>query len=61
MRVLRRKFWTVVATWKYRHKDPEVCCCGCNMGQGGDICRHGGCRSAKEYAITRFVAKRETL
>lgn len=38
--------------WKYRNEDPDVCCCGCMMGQGGSICHHGGCRSMKEYCIT---------
>jgi hypothetical protein len=40
------------ARWKFRHVDPNVCCCGCDLGTGGDICGHGGCRSAKAYAIT---------
>ena len=40
-------------SWKYRRVDPDLCCCGSQMGQGGSICHHGGCRSAKEYAITR--------
>lgn len=38
--------------WRYRKVDPELCCCGDVMGEGGSICGHGGCRSAKEYAIT---------
>jgi len=50
------KLWKVARRWsvrrKYRHEDPNVCCCGCLMGQGGSICHHGGCRSAKEYAIS---------
>lgn len=37
--------------WKYRKVDPDLCCCGSHIGQGGSICSHGGCRSAKEYAI----------
>lgn len=41
--------------WKYRNVDPDLCCCGCNIGTGGSICHHGGCRSAKEYAITSQV------
>lgn len=27
------------------------------MGQGGSICAHGGCRSAKEYAISEELKK----
>lgn len=29
--------------------DWKLCCCGCQMGEGGDICRHDGCRSMLEY------------
>ena len=46
-------FRKIVAMWCYRNNDPDICCCGSMLGQGGDICHHGGCRSAKEYAITR--------
>ncbi len=41
--------------WKYRDVDPGVCCCGTRMSEVSpydSICAHGGCRSAKEYAIT---------
>ena len=38
--------------WHYRFVDPELCCCGDQIGCGGSICHHGGCRSAKEYAVT---------
>jgi hypothetical protein len=41
-----------IAKWKYRHVDPNLCCCGDMMGKGGSICHHGGCRSMKEYCIT---------
>lgn len=56
--VLRRmwnaEFWkSWLARWRHRKIDPDLCCCGSRMGQGGSICHHGGCRSAKEYAITR--------
>lgn len=45
--------------WKYRNYDHEVCCCGeSEMGTGGSICHHGGCRSALEYAITCKVDRR---
>lgn len=46
------------ARWKFRHVDPNVCCCGCDLGTGGDICAHGGCRSAKDYAISCHVGNR---
>lgn len=36
--------------WRLRHIPDDLCCCGETMGRGGEICRHGGCRSAKEYA-----------
>ncbi len=42
-------------TWKYRKIDPNLCCCGCELGQGGSICHHGGCRSMKEYCITTEI------
>lgn len=55
-RMWNSEFWKVwVARWKYRKICPELCCCGTQMGQGGSICGHGGCRSVKEYAITRDV------
>jgi len=38
--------------WKYRKYDDELCCCGEQMGHGGSICYHGGCRSMKEYVVT---------
>lgn len=55
-RMWNAEFWKGwVARWKYRKIDPELCCCGTNMGEGGSVCGHGGCRSAKEYAITQAV------
>ena len=52
----KAKFWRRwLALWRHRKIDPDLCCCGSRMGQGGSICHHGGCRSAKEYAITREV------
>ncbi len=42
---------------KYRQQDPNICCCGSYIGQGGDICYHGGCRSQKEYVITESMKK----
>lgn len=51
-RLWTNQWWRVLkAKWRYRKIDPEICCCGCMIGEGGDICYHGGCRSAKEYAI----------
>lgn len=44
--------------WKYRSIDPGLCCCGSMIGEGGDICHHGGCRSAVEYAIHYELEKR---
>ena len=48
------KFFKVwyIKYWKYRKYDDELCCCGEQMGHGGSICHHGGCRSMKEYTIT---------
>lgn len=47
--------------WVYRFVDEDLCCCGSYMGQGGSICGHGGCRSAKEYAMsTHFTPIRST-
>lgn len=43
--------------WHFRFVDPDLCCCGCKMGEGGSICHHGGCRSAREYAITCCLEK----
>lgn len=38
--------------WKWRNADPDVCCCGQSVvGTGGEICRHGGCRSIKDWLI----------
>jgi hypothetical protein len=31
--------------------DPVTCCCGSFVGEGGDICHHGGCRSMVEYGL----------
>lgn len=43
--------------FKHRNQDPDVCCCGSYVGKGGDICRHGGCRSMKEYTIDVRLGK----
>lgn len=58
--VIRRawngEFWRAwAARWKYRRIDADLCCCGEKMGSAQGMCHHGGCRSAKEYAITRAV------
>jgi hypothetical protein len=29
--------------------DESYCCCGSVVGEGGSICAHGGCVSAKHY------------
>lgn len=48
----KAKFWRRwYARWKYRHMEDDLCCCGCEMGTGGGICYHGGCKSAKQHAI----------
>jgi hypothetical protein len=58
LRILNNKiFRTLMAHWKYRNIDPELCCCGDQMGEGGFMCHYGGCRSAKEYAITCYVSQ----
>lgn len=35
--------------FQYRNLPDEVCCCGSDLGKGGDICYHGGCKSIKDY------------
>lgn len=45
-------FKVLYVNWKYRKYDDELCCCGEQIGHGGSICYHGGCRSMKEYTIT---------
>lgn len=64
-RVFNSEFWVnwrlkLRRRWlefKYRHQDDSVCCCGSNMGEGGSICHHGGCRSMKEYVIDRELER----
>lgn len=52
-KIYKAKFWRkILARWKYRKIDPKLCCCGSIIGEGGSLCHHGGCRSAKEYAIS---------
>jgi hypothetical protein len=44
--------------FKYRNIDPDLCCCGDSLSRKktfDSICAHGGCRSMKEYMITRAV------
>ena len=43
-----KKLWLL---WQYRHIDPDVCCCGGNVSEGGYGCP-ASCRSANEYAIS---------
>jgi hypothetical protein len=51
-------FWKrLTLEWKYRRQDENICCCGAYIGQGGEICYHGGCRSQKEYVITESLKK----
>lgn len=57
MRSIIRWIHKTYLNWKFRKVDPEICCCGEMYGTGGSICAHGGCRSAKEYAITCSLAK----
>jgi hypothetical protein len=45
--------------WKYRQIDHDVCCCGEQIGKGGSICLHGGCRSAREYLMSKQQEKGE--
>ena len=57
-RLWNAEFWkTWIARWRYRKIDPDLCCCGSQIGEGGSICGHGGCRSAKEYAVSCEVSK----
>lgn len=42
---------------KYINQDPEVCCCGCMIACGGDICHHGGCCSLYHYTIDNLVGE----
>lgn len=52
-RMWNAEFWKGWRSrWRYRNIDPELCCCGDTIGSGGSICHHGGCRSAKEHAIS---------
>jgi len=54
-RGLKRPLLLCYYRWKYRNIDPDICCCGEMLSQArpyDSICAHGGCRSAKEYAIT---------
>jgi len=42
VRRIRLIYWT----WKYRHIDPDLCCCGGMISDarpGDSICAHGGC------------------
>lgn len=53
-RSIRRAWRTAYAThWKYRDKDPEVCCCGGYIGRDCDYAM--GCRSMLEYVITSYA------
>lgn len=60
-RVFNSEFWLCWRRkwleFKYRHHDGDVCCCGSQMGQGGSICHHGGCRSMKDYVIEKELER----
>lgn len=58
MRRLLSLLYRSYLNFKYRSCDPGVCCCGSDLGTGGSICYHGGCRSMKEYVITADVERR---
>ena len=53
LKKLKNKLKRLYLNFKYRGYDPDICCCGGTVGEGSEICRHGGCRSLKEYTITR--------
>lgn len=52
---LKNFFLRKMLSFKYRHIDPEMCCCGNQIANDpyDSICQHGGCRSAKKYMISR--------
>lgn len=52
-----KKLHKLYLRFKYRKYDDTICCCGASIGSGGDICYHGGCRSLKEYIITKEIEK----
>lgn len=49
---------------KYQDADETICCCGETLGEGGSLCRHGGCMSQKDWTIYQtvlnFQKKQET-
>ena len=52
--IYRQKFWRKwFAMWKYRKVDSTLCVCESKINSGGDMCKFGGCISAKQRAITR--------
>lgn len=55
MRVAVFRMWL---EFRYRNQDGETCCCGSQIGKGGDICYHGGCRSMKDYVIEKEIERR---
>lgn len=55
---IAKKILLFRAKWKYRNVDPDLCCCGGNISQSkpfDSICQFSGCRSAKEYHISKYV------
>lgn len=50
--------------FKYRHQDPDVCCCGNDMYRGYDpgvvpIHCQASCRSLKDYVIEKELERRK--
>lgn len=57
----RQRIALVYFRWKYRGIDPDLCCCGGKLSEAkpwDSICAHGGCRSAKDYAIACACKRR---
>ncbi len=46
---IKKWFKIKLYNFQYRNYPDEVCCCGSDVGKGGDICYHGGCKSIKDY------------
>lgn len=56
-RALRRAALKRWLEFRYRNQDGNTCCCGSDLGKGGDICHHGGCRSMKDYVIEKELER----
>lgn len=55
MKKILNKLKLLYLKFKYRKYPNDLCCCGETIGTGGEICYHGGCRSMKEYTITKIM------